>query len=179
MSRIQARVARAIRGFRAGAGSALALPAVGAVGALGLAGALALLPGGALAAGSQPAIEEVTISKVTERSARMRAKIDPNEAATEYAFYLEYKICQGEGVCPQLWKEVEVAKGTIPAGTTAVTVSAPPLRLTPGCRYEYHVVAQNAFGRSHTNEQPGDRLREFETKRPESLPEPHQCAAAA
>lgn len=137
---------------------------------------LVLLAGVALAAGAQPAIEEISASKVTSHSALIEAKIDPNGAKTEYAFYLEYKICQAQGVCPQLWKQTEVGAASIPAGEKGVTVSARP-HLGPGCEYEYHVVASNKYGSSHTGEHPGERDREFHTKRAGRLPEPHECEA--
>ncbi len=142
--------------------------------------ALLLAPGAAAAAfalGSQPAIEEISASKITSHSAEIQAKIDPNGAKTEYTFFLEYKICQGSGACSELWRQTEVGGGNIPAGTKAVVVSAKP-KLSPDCEYEYHVVASNKYGSSHTGEHPGERDHEFLTKRVRSLPEPHQCTAS-
>jgi len=136
------------------------------------------LAASALAAGAQPAIEELTASKVTAHSVQLRARIDPNGAKTEYTFFLEYKICQGQGVCSQLWRQTEVGSGTIPAGTKGVSVTARP-RLTPDCAYEYHVVASNRYGTSHTGEKPGERGREFLTKRAGPPSEPHDCEASA
>jgi hypothetical protein len=131
----------------------------------------------ALALGSQPAIEEITASKITSHSAEIQAKIDPNGAKTEYTFFLEYKICQGSGVCNELWRQTEVGAGDIKAGTKGVTVSVKP-NLAPGCDYEYHVVTSNKYGSSHTGEHPGERDHEFLTKRVRSLPEPHECTAS-
>jgi hypothetical protein len=132
----------------------------------------------ALALGSQPAIEEISASKVTSHSAEIQAKIDPNGAKTEYTFFLEYKICQGSGVCSELWRQTEVGSGSIKAGTKGVTVSAKPA-LSPGCEYEYHVVASNKYGSSHSGEHPGERDHEFVTKRVSRLREPHECAASS
>lgn len=148
---------------------ALAAAAVGVMIALGVSTA-------ALATGAQPAIEETSVTKVTSHSARLHALIDPNGAKTEYSFFVEWKLCQGQGVCPELWKQIEVSNGTIRRGQSAVSVST-RVELTPGCAYEYHVVATNRYGRSHTNEMPGDREKEFVTKSYGRLPEPHQCEA--
>jgi hypothetical protein len=75
-----------------------------------------------------------------------------------------------------LWRQSEVGSGSISSGNKGVAVSA-KLHLSPGCDYEYHVVASNSAGSTHTGEMPGERAHEFETKRVRSLPEPHQCEA--
>ena len=136
-----------------------------------LAGATAVL-----AAGGPPAIESIAVSKITDRSAELQARIDPNGHATTYTFYVEYKLCQGEGVCNMLWRQTEVGEGSIASGHKPVTVST-KLALSPGCAYEYHVVASNSEGKEHTGEQPGERSHEFITKHGHSLPEPHMCEA--
>lgn len=130
-----------------------------------------------LAAGVKPEIESISVSKVTERSAELHARINPEGSSTTYAFYVEYKLCQGEGVCNMLWKQTEVGSGSIPAGSRTVTVRA-QLELSPGCEYEYHVEATNAAGRSHTGEMPGESVHEFVTKHGSTLPEPHYCEAS-
>src|SRR5580658_9373628 len=123
-----------------------------------------------LAAGGAPVIESLTVSKITARSAQLQARIDPERHSTKYSFFVEYKVCQGEGTCNMLWRQEEVGSGSIPSGNKAVTVSA-KLHLAPGCYYEYHVVATNSVGTTHTGEQPGERAHEFETKRVRSLPD--------
>lgn len=127
-----------------------------------------------LAAGAKPEIESISVSKVTEHGGELQARIDPEGSSTKYAFYLEYKLCQGEGVCNMLWRQTEVGSGNIRAGNRTVTVSA-QLHLSPGCEYEYHVEATNAAGRSHTGEMPGESAHEFVTKHGRGLPEPHYC----
>jgi hypothetical protein len=130
-----------------------------------------------LAAGAKPQIESISVSRVTERGAELQARVNPEGSSTKYAFFLEYKLCQGEGACNMLWKQTEVGSGTIPAGKATVTVSA-QLHLSPGCEYEYHVEATNAAGRSHTGEMPGESAHEFVTKHGSALPEPHYCEAS-
>jgi hypothetical protein len=144
-----------------------------AVGALLAIGA----PTAVLAAGTKPKIESISVSNITETGAELKARINPEGSATQYAFYAEYKLCQGEGVCNMLWRQTGVGTGNIPAGHKTVTVRA-QLDLSPGCEYEYHVEATNADGRSHTGEMPGESAQEFVTKHGNGLPEPHYCEAS-
>ncbi len=134
-------------------------------------------PTAVLAAGTKPKIESISVSNITETGAQLQARINPEGSATKYAFYVEYKVCQGEGVCNMLWRQTEVGSGNIPAGNKTVTVRA-QLDLSPGCEYEYHVEATNLAGRSHTGEMPGESAHEFVTKHSTGLPEPHDCEAS-
>lgn len=145
--------------------------------ALTLALTLALVTAAAVGAATRkPRIESISVSKVTERGAELQARIDPEGSRTQFTFFVEYKLCQGEGTCNALWRQEEVGSGTIAAGRRTVTVST-KLHLSPGCAYEYHVVAANSAGSSHTGEMPGERSHEFTTKHRPSLPEPHYCEA--
>ncbi len=114
------------------------------VGALCMYGSmLALLgaPAGAFAAGP-PVIEEAgSVLGVTSTSAKLQARIDPDESETTYRF--EYGTSEAYG------SKIPLPDGSVGSGSTGVTVSVEPEGLSPGTTYHYRVVAI-AASRSET-----------------------------
>jgi hypothetical protein len=105
-------------------------------------GALVLLgvPAPALAA-EAPKVEEESVADVASTSATFDAQVNPEGAETTYAF--EYASAGGS------FKPVAEAEGSgsLPAGTTGVTLSVHLQGLSPGIAYEFRVVAGNAVER--------------------------------
>ncbi|HEY2052353.1 MAG TPA: hypothetical protein VGH14_00285 [Solirubrobacterales bacterium] len=121
------------------------------------------LPSTALATGS-PAIEAEAASNISSTDATLEAQIDPNGLETTYEVKLEAPACEG-GACESTGG-VEIAAGTIPAGSSAQPISVDVAQawgheLTPKTRYGYSVNASNSAGETFGNfkvfETPGAR----------------------
>jgi hypothetical protein len=111
-----------------------------------------------LTPGTPPAIEGETASNITSTDATLEAKIDPEGLATTYEFYLEAPSCANDkrvGAC-EASGGIPIAKGSIPAGSIAQTVSvdvaATGHSLSPNTIEGYRVVARNSAGTSYGGE---------------------------
>jgi hypothetical protein len=112
-----------------------------------------------LTPGTPPTIEGESASNIASTDATLEATIKPEDLATTYEFYLEAPSCAND-------KQVEaceasggipIAKGSIPAGSGAQTVSvdiaaAAGHSLTSGTIEGYRVVASNSAGTSYGGE---------------------------
>jgi hypothetical protein len=112
----------------------------------------------ALTPGTPPAIEGETASNITSTDATLEAKIDPEGLATTYEFYLEAPSCANDkqvGAC-EAGGGIPIAKGSIPAGSVAQTVSVDVAStghsLSPNTIEGYRVVASNSAGTSYGGE---------------------------
>jgi hypothetical protein len=90
-----------------------------------------------------PEVEELSFTGATESEAQLRAKVNPDGAATHYRFQITpqatYEAQGFEGA--QL-----AGEGDVPAGTLGVGVSAVAAGLSPGTAYRFRVVAENEYG---------------------------------
>ncbi len=99
----------------------------------------------------RPTIESESASNVTSTDATLEAQIDPQGLETTYEFYLEAPSCQsfGPGYC-EASGGTPIASGTIPAGSSAQTVSVDLVNargdLSPSTIYGYRVVATSSAG---------------------------------
>jgi hypothetical protein len=104
-----------------------------------------------LTPGTPPAIESESATNITSTDATLEAKIDPEGLETTYEFYLEAPSCSsyGPGGC-EASGGIPIAKGSIPAGSGAQTVSVDVAgtghSLTPDTIEGYRVVASNSAG---------------------------------
>jgi hypothetical protein len=105
-----------------------------------------------LTPGTPPAIESESASHITSTDATLEAKIDPEGLATTYEFYLEAPSCANDKrveAC-EAGGGIPIAKGSIPAGSAAQTVSVDVAgtghSLTPDTIEGYRVVASNSAG---------------------------------
>ena len=90
-----------------------------------------------------PSIISFTSRNVSEGGAELVARIEPNEASTEYHF--EY------GTTPDYGSEAPVPAGSIPAGATAEV--AVPLNGLEATTYHFRVVATSKWGTTVTGDQ--------------------------
>ncbi len=111
-----------------------------------------------LTPGTPPGIEGETASNITSNDATLEAKIDPEGLATTYEVYLEAPSCQNDKrveAC-EASGGVPIAKGSVPAGSAAQTVSvdvaATGRSLSPNTIEGYRVVASNSAGTSYGGE---------------------------
>jgi len=101
-----------------------------------------------------PSIEGLSASRVTETSAQLKARIDPNGAATHYSFWVKYDPCQhGAGECAKGPQTELVAEGKLPASGRRIAVREALGKLKHGCLYAYWVVAANSRGEMESSQQ--------------------------
>jgi DNA-binding beta-propeller fold protein YncE len=104
-----------------------------------------------------PSIDSATVSSLTEETAVLNAKIDPQGAETHWHFeYVEQALFEGSGfehahrvpVCEAKLsiEECEAKDPAIPAGTSDVFVSRPIAGLEHDKTYDWRVVASNPRG---------------------------------
>ncbi len=92
-----------------------------------------------------PSIGSVSVGGVTEVAATFHAKIDPNDAATSYAFeYVTQANFESNGFAGA--SSVPAGGGSIAAGSGFVEVSATPEGLEPRTAYRFRITATNADG---------------------------------
>ena len=115
-------------------------------------------------AAAAPSIESESASNITATDATLEAQINPNGLETTYEVKLEAPACEG-GACESTGG-VQIASGTIPAGSSAQTISVDIAQawgheLSPKVRYGYSVNASNSAGQTFGNfkvfETPGAR----------------------
>ena len=98
-----------------------------------------------------PSIADLSASRVTETSAQLRARIDPNGAATHYSFWVRYDPCQhGAGECAKGPQTEQLAAGDLAAGDRLVAVHDKLGKLMHGCLYTYWVDAANSRGETES-----------------------------
>jgi IPT/TIG domain len=108
--------------------------------------------GSALAA-SEPSIDSVSVTGITEHDATLQAQINPNGLETTYELYLSSPACQANwpeiGPCMAI-QGFSVPGGSITAGSGDQTVSldlnSAGVKLQAGTWYEYSVSAKNSAG---------------------------------
>lgn len=100
-----------------------------------LAGVLTLAASGAAQAAS-PTVTTGAASSIATTAATVHADVNPNGAATTYAFQYGTSTAYG----------LQTSGRSAGSGTRAVAVSVPITGLTPGVRYHYRVIASNASG---------------------------------
>jgi hypothetical protein len=105
-----------------------------------------------LTPGTPPGIEGESATNITSTDATLEAKIKPEGLATTYEFYLEAPSCANDKrveAC-EAGGGVPIAKGSVPAGSAAQTVSVDVAgtghSLTPDTIEGYRVVASNSAG---------------------------------
>jgi hypothetical protein len=104
--------------------------------------------GAAHAATKSPTILRESVSKITQTSATLKARIATHGLETKYEFWINYQPCLHLG-CELLREDPELrGQGTIAAGKSAASVSARLSGLHPGNAYEYWVQATNSQGTS-------------------------------
>jgi hypothetical protein len=98
--------------------------------------AIAALPAAAAGAASSPAVSTGDVSSVTTSSALLHGTVNPNGAATHYAF--QWGLTKAYGASSSL----KSAGG----GSSVVLVKAKAGGLLPGTTYHYRLVASNRSG---------------------------------
>ncbi|HET7053091.1 MAG TPA: hypothetical protein VFI09_04140 [Solirubrobacterales bacterium] len=87
-----------------------------------------------------PEVESTSFGDVGETEATLRARVNPKGTATHYAFqYTTQASYEAEGFASAL----TAGEGDLPAGTTALAVSASLTGLSPGTTYRFRVVAES------------------------------------
>jgi hypothetical protein len=112
--------------------------------------ALALLAAAAALAATAPAVTTGAASRTSVHGARLNGRINPHGAATTWHF--EYGLTTAYSA--------STPARTVRSRTTGVHVQAAIAGLTPGTRYHFRLVAQNAAGTT------AGRDRSFVTKPP-------------
>jgi hypothetical protein len=85
---------------------------------------------------AQPAVAELSATKITAATAQLAAQVNPTGASTTVSFQYGTGSC-AEGGC----SEVAATPATLGAGFEAVGVTASLAELTPGTLYHYRVIA--------------------------------------
>lgn len=119
-----------------------------------LGGWLVLSGARALAAGSGPAITNVSATNITEHGATLEAQINPEGIATVYEFWVESAVCKGGSpTCEKSGHPREEEQGYIVAGCGGKTVVDDVTGLLSNTYSWYWVVAVSAGGtaESHHN----------------------------
>ncbi|HSZ68727.1 MAG TPA: hypothetical protein VK756_00035 [Solirubrobacteraceae bacterium] len=106
-----------------------------------------------LATGPAPKVESESVSHITSKDATLEAQINPEGRETTYEFDLEAPSCLSRGIAGcETAGGVSIYRGTLPAGSTAKTVSVDVdsawygRNLLPSTLYGYRVVARSASG---------------------------------
>jgi hypothetical protein len=103
-----------------------------------------LWAGLALAVVGPPSVSGVTVSQVTETTARLQGAINPSEREVE-AYFFEY-VTQASFEASGFVAASKTPSGALPSGKEAVAVSAQIGGLTPGVTYHVRLFAKNKKG---------------------------------